>query len=435
MKILSNNKFNILLLFILWVVIIIIINPTGNFPFGDDFAYGRPVKHFLETGQIRITDWSSMTLVAHIYIGVIVTKIFGFSFTVLRITTLFFGFIGMVGTYFLSLELSNNKKISLLGAFLIGFNPSFYLISYSYATDISFFAFAILSILFYIKFLNKTKVYFIIFAIIFNLIAMLIRELAIILPPAFALAYIYKNGIKIKKLIVAIIPVLLIIVEYLIYRYWLVNIHGLTKSMDYSRNVMFKVWTSGAVYFLKTYTKNVIYANLFLGFYLFPAIFIFYFVQFKNYIKKALYFQFVMIFGLGGFIIFLLRKSPVTIENLGHFLTEHHFFHTFWLGDVHNPSQDYIFYEPHWLLVIIIIIAVLGVFSLWSIGYFRFRNYIANHTWNFLTRRNGISEMLILIIILYLIPILTQITMVQIFLFAVAHTFYAINQWSGNKNK
>jgi len=37
----------------LWIVVTILVNPLGNFPLHDDFAYGKSVKQLLDTGRFH----------------------------------------------------------------------------------------------------------------------------------------------------------------------------------------------------------------------------------------------------------------------------------------------------------------------------------------------------------------------------------------------
>jgi 4-amino-4-deoxy-L-arabinose transferase-like glycosyltransferase len=158
LKIPESNKFYISVLTVLWFSLILIINPHGEFPFGDDFAYAGPVKHFLESGRIHITDWSSMTLVAWIYIGALTTWIFGFSFDVLRMTALVVAFAGVIGTYFLFTELSIKKSYAFICALIVGFHPIAYLLAFTFTTDYPFYSFITWTFYFYIKYFKNFAV-------------------------------------------------------------------------------------------------------------------------------------------------------------------------------------------------------------------------------------------------------------------------------------
>src|SRR4051812_48050477 len=83
----------------LWAVLAILVNPVGDFPFNDDWAYGLPVKWLVETGRLRFTDWQLNPLVTQVLWGGLFASVAGFSFTVLRISTLVIATVGLAATY------------------------------------------------------------------------------------------------------------------------------------------------------------------------------------------------------------------------------------------------------------------------------------------------------------------------------------------------
>ena len=45
---------NILIIIAIWTVMVIVVNPLGNFPLNDDWVYGLAVKSILEKGDFRL---------------------------------------------------------------------------------------------------------------------------------------------------------------------------------------------------------------------------------------------------------------------------------------------------------------------------------------------------------------------------------------------
>src|SRR5689334_10088256 len=79
---------NICLITILWVFMVILVNPIGDFPLNDDWAYGWTVKTLLETGSFVLSDWTAANLLPQALWGILFCLPFGFSFTALRFSTL-----------------------------------------------------------------------------------------------------------------------------------------------------------------------------------------------------------------------------------------------------------------------------------------------------------------------------------------------------------
>src|SRR5262245_39140062 len=94
-----TNRTCILLLSCIWVAAAVVVNPIGNFPLNDDWAYGFAVRNLVETGELRLSDWTATNLFAQVYWGAIFCFPFGFSFTALRLSTLSLGLIGVLATY------------------------------------------------------------------------------------------------------------------------------------------------------------------------------------------------------------------------------------------------------------------------------------------------------------------------------------------------
>ena len=87
---------NLALLTAIWLLAILLINPMGEFPLNDDFSYARSTLNLSEGGILRYDPWLSMTLLAQVLWGTAFCKLFGFSFTVLRCSTLVLGWVGLV---------------------------------------------------------------------------------------------------------------------------------------------------------------------------------------------------------------------------------------------------------------------------------------------------------------------------------------------------
>jgi len=78
---------NILVLIALWVTITILVNPIGDFPLNDDWAYGYSVKVLLEKGDFQLSGWAAPNLFSQVLWGALFCLPFGFSFTALRFST------------------------------------------------------------------------------------------------------------------------------------------------------------------------------------------------------------------------------------------------------------------------------------------------------------------------------------------------------------
>src|SRR5258705_13426502 len=91
------------------IATIVLVDPRGEFPLNDDWAYGLSVRHLAETGDVRLSHWGAMTLVWQAAYGGLVCAVTGFSFTALRFTTIVFALATNLLLYALFRRLSKNR--------------------------------------------------------------------------------------------------------------------------------------------------------------------------------------------------------------------------------------------------------------------------------------------------------------------------------------
>jgi hypothetical protein len=223
MKNILQYKYILFSFTIIWLLAIIIVNPIGNFPLNDDWVYARASKAIAETGKFSLEggNTSANIIVQSLY-GSIFLLPFGFSFTALRISTLLAGLIGVYGTFLFYKTCKINNFHSTLGSLLIMFNPLFFGLSFTYMTDVHFYALYIFSIYFLLSYINNQKnKSFLVLGIVSTLASILVRQIGILTIFAFGLLLIYRNKFKLNAIIVALISLLLGIITQLSYEQYL----------------------------------------------------------------------------------------------------------------------------------------------------------------------------------------------------------------------
>ena len=289
----EKSKFNAFLLSIIWWSLLLIVNPIGDFPLNDDWAYAHNVKALVIDHEIYFSDWPAMTLIAHTLWGALFCQIFGFSFTVLRFSTLILGWIGLLATYNFFKEGHFSKKHAFWCTLIIGFNPLYFCLSYSYMTDVPFFTFMILASLYFIKTLNGKGDYNIIIATLFSIIAVLIRQVGILMPLTFLFVFLLQKKITLKTILRGFTPLL---VSYGIMSFFInwreVN-YGLSKNFgDFSTLINTITWEK--IQFL-TETLTPIYFSYW-GFFLLPLIALNFSLFLKSSSRKVLLGSFFLTF-------------------------------------------------------------------------------------------------------------------------------------------
>jgi hypothetical protein len=188
---------------LLWGIAIFLVNPVGDFPLNDDWAFGRNVYNLTENGILKFTDYAAMSLLSQVLWGSLFCKIFFFSFTVLRVSTLVLSFIGTLVFFRLVRNYINDFSFVFLTVFLVVANPLFFSLSFTFMTDVPFLVFCLLSVWFYWRYIENEKGGAIILGSIFALIATLTRQLGIMIPVAFVLSLLVSFRANSGKVLIS----------------------------------------------------------------------------------------------------------------------------------------------------------------------------------------------------------------------------------------
>ena len=215
------------LLSIFWLLACALANPFGDFPLNDDWAYGRNVYYLVEEGRLAFSEWPAMTLVAQVLWGAAWCKLFGFSFTVLRFSTLVLGLAGLFAFYASLRELGGSRRLSVWSALVLGLNPLYFSLSFTFMTDVPFLALFLLSIFLFIKAWGSGRVGHIVIGTLLAIAATLIRQFGLLAPLAFGLAWLGRER-NIKSVWPALAPLAFTWLAMQGYTGWLEQQQGLS---------------------------------------------------------------------------------------------------------------------------------------------------------------------------------------------------------------
>lgn len=216
----TKNCIAILSITAIWLIMVVMVNPVGNFPLNDDWAYAASVKKLL-SGNLVIPDWSAANIASQIVWGAIFSKLFGFSYTVLRVSTLVLGLVGVIYSFRLMRELGLSSTISVMGALTLAVNPIYFALSNTFMTDVPFFAFSILALFYLVRAFHSDAWIDICLGTIAAVIALLVRQVGFAIPLAFALSYMIGRRLSTDSLLKALTPLILCIVVQISFKAWL----------------------------------------------------------------------------------------------------------------------------------------------------------------------------------------------------------------------
>jgi len=212
-----NKWVFISLLTFLWFILALVVNPLGEFPLNDDWSYCRNVYDLAVHGILRFNDWTAITLIAQTLWGTLFCKIFGFSFTVLRISVLIAGWGGMIAFYLLLRRMVMNEVLAFWFTLMLTFNPLYFSLSYTFMTDVPFIASILCASWFYFRYYEEERIRYLFYATSFALIATLIRQLGIAIVVAAFLTCFLTGKIRLKQVLLQLfLTCFLISVLYLL---------------------------------------------------------------------------------------------------------------------------------------------------------------------------------------------------------------------------
>jgi 4-amino-4-deoxy-L-arabinose transferase-like glycosyltransferase len=215
----------------LWIVMIALVNPVGDFPLNDDWIFARGVKSIVETGRFELPTPSIPNLLAQAYWGALFCLPFGFSFTALRFSTLTLGAAGIFALYLLLREIGSNRQTAFVGGLTLAVNPLYFDLANSFMTDVPCLMLVTTALWLFVRGVRREEVASLVAAILIALLAILVRQVVLFLLLAFACAYIMRKGATWKTLAVAILPLLVGAGLHFFYRRWLMETGRMTHEI------------------------------------------------------------------------------------------------------------------------------------------------------------------------------------------------------------
>lgn len=316
----NNYKIVFPLLILLWLIMIFIVNPEGNFPLNDDWCYAYSVKHLVQEGRWVFSRWHSMTLTAQVVWGAIFSKIFGFSFNVLRFSTLILGLVGVLTTYAILWEIGAGFTVSLLGALVVMTNPLYFVSSFTFMTEVPFYGCFVLGVFFFIQSLKTDKIFPVVLATIFSILAVLIRQVGLFIPIGYAAACLFRKKWTPANLLRAFGPTLLVTVCLFGNLLWLKSMGQFSNRYRGFYYLFHSVANNFSLNFIIRPGLQIL---VYLGFFLLPFLVYLFPGYLRTLSKRKYIFSMLMIFFLvlaGGWFFKKHRILPFfsnTMYNFG----------------------------------------------------------------------------------------------------------------------
>ena len=130
----------------------IVINPFREMCTWDDsFAYARMVQHLLSTGHYRLDSWAAASMPVQIYLAAGLAKIFGYSLSLLRCTTICLFAVGIASFYRLLRQLGYSDSLAMVLTLAIPATPLVLMLAFTFMSDVQCFGWLMLALLLYVR--------------------------------------------------------------------------------------------------------------------------------------------------------------------------------------------------------------------------------------------------------------------------------------------
>ena len=264
-----GSAFHLLTIGLLWGLAVLLVDYRGNFPLNDDWSYGIAVQRLVEEGVYEPTAWTSMSLFSQTLWGSTFSYLFGFSFEVLRASTLLLSLLTLFGIYLSARQLNASGGIALFVTLLIGFSPVYFALSYTFMTDIPFMGFSTYALLFCLRYLKNESVLNLVVATVFATLAVLCRQTGLYVPIALGLTLLYRHSLRVRPLGAAALSGLFCLVALLGYQFWLEQVAQTPELYGKQTHDLVAVVSSPAQWPM-AFAKSTLIAIIYLGLFLLP---------------------------------------------------------------------------------------------------------------------------------------------------------------------
>ncbi|MDQ2806593.1 MAG: glycosyltransferase family 39 protein [Chloroflexota bacterium] len=179
--------------------VLLLLPPAHEWAVLDDWIYANAVQHQLATGAFAMPDRAQANLVGLVLWATAWARVLGFSYTTLTLSVLALTLPGLLAGYGLLRRLGVAPAGALFGTALLGLNPLFLHLAYSFMTDIPFVALLLISAYAYVRGLQDGRAGWLIVGGLFSGWAFLVRQFGVLLPFAIA-GYLLLDSLLTRRL-------------------------------------------------------------------------------------------------------------------------------------------------------------------------------------------------------------------------------------------
>lgn len=239
-----KNNFGLIIVSLAYLAIFLYMLPLHDQTYQDDWAYILTVKHYLESGILRINEWSATSFIFPTFWGTLFSKVLGYSPKILHLSTVALFYPALLCFYSLLKRLGLSTFRSIVFTLFLMSYPWILMFNYSFLSDVPYISLLIISSYFYARGLQDKLLLGFVLGSIFSGLAFLTRQLGVTPFAAVILMLLYKSlsekRIYIKEIIATLFPFLTLTTPYLI---WSENPENMTIAQHHYNFTTLKTQT------------------------------------------------------------------------------------------------------------------------------------------------------------------------------------------------
>ena len=208
------------------------IGVRGDFPLSDDWSYAYSSQVLCTEGVLRFLPWTGASLVFQTWYGALLCRLVGFSFEILRASTLVLATLGAVGFDRLLATAGVRGPIRALALACFALGPLYVNLAFTFMTDVPFTVAAVWAGYAYAHGFAKSSRRSLVFGGIASAVALLIRQHGVFVAAAAALtALSHRDRSWRDRLADAAAAAAFPAVVAIGYHVWLLEWHGAPEAV------------------------------------------------------------------------------------------------------------------------------------------------------------------------------------------------------------
>jgi hypothetical protein len=233
-------RHSVVLLLATQIALFALIEPRGEFPLNDDWAYAQSVLWLLAEHRIRLSDWIAMNLLPQTLVGGATAALFGFSFSALRHLTQGVALLASLAMLWVFRAAGLTPAQGMLAAIAAVTTPWWLSLANSYMSDIYALALALPAAAIYLRALGSSRpARLLAAATTLSVLGVLQRQVVLVLPLAFGVAWMLarfaesRSSLRsFRHLLTATAPLALCALAIALYKVYLVSGPGVPAAQQ-----------------------------------------------------------------------------------------------------------------------------------------------------------------------------------------------------------